>query len=303
MKVSKELKIGIFVVVVLVAAFFIINFLRGEDIFNRSVDLRARYDNVEGLVASAPVYIKGYKAGSVASVVYLPDEDVFEVTCSVPKEFNVPADSRLVLYGVDIMGGKGVKVLPGVSSVQVEDGALLQGEYEPDLMSSLGSGIGPLMAKLESALDSLSVTIGSVNGMLGEENRAKVSGALSHLERTIANAERISATIGGKSAELTEFIDNLNSLSVKFNSLAENADTLISNVNGVAGQLNASDIEGVVASLQGLLESIRNPDGSLGRLLSDDSVYGNVDSLLSDIDALVQEIKKNPKKYIRISVF
>lgn len=83
MKHSKEFKIGIFVVTVLVASFFLINYLRGEDIFNNEIELISRYDDVEGLVASAPVYIKGYKAGKVAEVVYEPSTDDFKVTCSV----------------------------------------------------------------------------------------------------------------------------------------------------------------------------------------------------------------------------
>ena len=61
MKHSKEFKIGIFVVTVLVASFFLINYLRGEDIFNNEIELISRYDDVEGLVASAPVYIKGIR--------------------------------------------------------------------------------------------------------------------------------------------------------------------------------------------------------------------------------------------------
>lgn len=303
MKVSKELKIGIFVVVVLVATFFIINFLRGEDIFNRSIDLKARYDNVEGLVASAPVYIKGYKAGTVSAVEYLPEEDVFEVTCSVPKEFNVPADSRLIIYGVDIMGGKGVKVEQGTASEGAGDGDLLQGGYEPDLMSSLGAGVGPLLTRLNSTLDSLSVTVGSVNDMLGEKNRASLAHSLKHLERTLANAEEISAAVGGKSAELTAFIDNLNALSLKFNEIAGNADALVADIDSIAVQLGEADIRGMVASLRSLLDNLQNPDGSLGKLMSNDSMYGNIDSLLADVDALVQEIKKNPKKYIKISIF
>ncbi len=70
MKISKELKIGVFVVAVLIGAFFVINYLRGKDILDREMELVSRYDNVEGLVASAPVYIKGYKAGKVSSVSY-----------------------------------------------------------------------------------------------------------------------------------------------------------------------------------------------------------------------------------------
>jgi phospholipid/cholesterol/gamma-HCH transport system substrate-binding protein len=90
MKYSKEIKIGVFVVVVLTVSFFLINYLRGEDIMNRVIEVESRYETVEGLVASAPVFIKGYKAGKVSEVVYLPETDDFKVVCSIRKEFIIP---------------------------------------------------------------------------------------------------------------------------------------------------------------------------------------------------------------------
>ena len=79
MKMSKELKIGSFAVMVFVLSFFVINFLRGEDIFNREIELTASYDNVEGLVPSAPVYIKGYKAGKVVEVEYDKEQQLNKI--------------------------------------------------------------------------------------------------------------------------------------------------------------------------------------------------------------------------------
>jgi phospholipid/cholesterol/gamma-HCH transport system substrate-binding protein len=52
-----------------------------------------------------------------------------------------------------------------------------------------------------------------------------------------------------------------------------------------------------------LLENINDPDGTVGRLLTDDSVYDSVDVLLNDVDLLIRKIQENPKKYIKISVF
>ena len=69
------------------------------------------------------------------------------------------------------------------------------------------------------------------------------------------------------------------------------------------GTINSSDIDGVVASLNELLENINDPDGTVGKLLNDGSVYTSVDSLLNDVDALVRKIQENPKKYIKISIF
>ena len=69
------------------------------------------------------------------------------------------------------------------------------------------------------------------------------------------------------------------------------------------GTINSSDIDGVVASLNELLDNINDPDGTVGKLLNDGSVYNSVDSLLNDVDALVKKIQENPKKYIKISIF
>ena len=80
-------------------------------------------------------------------------------------------------------------------------------------------------------------------------------------------------------------------------------DTTVTGVNELVLTLTKSDIEGVVTSFRQLLENVNDPSGTVGRLLSDDSVYESVDSLLNDVDSLVRKIQENPKKYIRISVF
>lgn len=303
MKLSKELKIGIFTVTIAVAGFFVINFLRGEDIMNREMDYVSYYPDLEGLVVSAPVYVKGYKAGSVSSVEYDADMDMFRVECSVLKDFRVPSDSRLVIYGVDIMGGKGIRIDYGSSLETAEDGAVLEGEYEPDLISSLSSGIVPLLEKLNGLTDSLGIAVSGINSLFSETNRASVSGTLVHLERTAANAESISAAINGKSAELDAFVDNLHLLSSRFVEIAGKADSAMTDINAFSSSLAEADIRNFIESLNGLVDSLRDPDGSIGKLMSSDAIYNDIDSLLSDIDKLIKEIEKNPKKYIRISVF
>ena len=97
MKISREFKIGIFVIVILAVSFALINFLRGKDIFNREMTLVSRFDDVAGLVPSAPVYVKGYKAGTVTEVEYDQETGDFEVECSVLRQFRIPKDSRMTL--------------------------------------------------------------------------------------------------------------------------------------------------------------------------------------------------------------
>ena len=303
MKISKEVKIGVFVVTVLVLSFFVINYLRGKDIFNREIELVARYDNVEGLVSSAPVFIKGYKAGKVSEVEYQPESDDFKVTCSILKDFRIPEDSKMTIYAVDIMGGKGVRIDPGCSDVMVSDGDELQPAKEAGLLDGLAAGLDPLISKLTNTLDSLAVTVVGVNSILSEPNRAAIAQTLAHLERTMKNVNGIAAAVNGKSSELNAFIDNIVVLSDKLGNIADNADSALAGVSSVVNTLDEADIDGVITSFKVLLENINDPDGSIGKLLTDGSVYNSVDELLNDIDSLIKQIQENPKKYLRISVF
>lgn len=303
MKYSKEVKIGVFVVSVLVVSFFVINYLRGKDIFNKEIELVSRYDNVEGLVPSAPVFIKGYKAGKVAEVEYQPETDDFKVTCSVMKEFRIPSDSKMTIYAVDIMGGKGVKIDLGVSETLVVDGSELAPAKEAGLLDGLAAGVGPLLSKLGNTLDSLSVTVAGVNAMLSESNQAAISNTIDHLERTMKSVNGIASTIDGKSAELIALVDNLASLSAKFSSIADKADGAMTGVSSIVTKIDETDIASLVSSFKNLLEKINDPDGTVGKLLVDGSVYDSVDELLNDVDSLIKKIEENPKKYIKISVF
>lgn len=303
MKYNKELKIGLFVTVVLIVSFFLINYLRGEDIFNTEIEVSSRYGDVQGLVPSAPVYIKGFKAGKVSEVNYDSRTEDFEVICSVKKDFRIPKDSKMTIYSVDIMGGKGIRIDLGQSDQAVLDGGALAPAFEAGLMDGLAAGIGPLLAKVTSTMDSLAVTVSGVNKVLAYENQDHISRTLAHLEKTMASVSKVAAGLDGRSDELDDFIVNLASLSDRFASIAEKADTAMTNISSVTGSLSESDLQGVVSSLNELLENLNDPDGTIGKLFVDNSIYDSVDSLLSDIDDLVRKIQENPKQYLRISVF
>ena len=269
MKASKELKIGIFVILVLVLSFFVINFLREKDLFNRDIEVSAKYPDVCGLTASAPVYFKGYKAGTVSSIEYDRESGEFLVTCTVDRGFGLSAGTRMVIYSVDLLGGKGVELVPGTSAEILDDGAVIPGETRPDLLASVGDEILPLAGKISSAVDSLNVTVSSINRILGKENRDGLAAAIGHIDRTMANIESISSVIGGRSAEIDGLLANLHEVSASLASVMEKADTAMADIGNVAAALDESDIRGLVTSFRELADSVRDPDGSVGKLLAD----------------------------------
>lgn len=303
MKFKKELKIGIFVVTVLVVSFFVINYLRGKDIFNREIEVVSYFDDIQGLAESAPVFVKGYKAGQVISVEYITAEKRFKVVCSVSNEFEVPEDSEMTIYAVDIMGGKGVRIDLGESQNLVADGDILEPAFEAGLLDGLAAQLTPMLSKVNNTLDSLSVTVSSVNALLGEANQARIAGTLAHLERTMSDISAVAALVEGRSDDLNTFMTSLSALSAKLNAIVEKVGGTVDGVNEVVGQIGEADIAGVVESFHSLLTNINDPDGTVGKLLVDGSVYESLDALLVDVDSLVRKIQSNPKKYMKLSVF
>ena len=184
-----------------------------------------------------------------------------------------------------------------------EDGDALASGFEAGLLDGLAGSVGPLLDKVTNTLDSLTVTVSGINELLSDRNRAHIENTLAHLERTMASAQKVCGAIEGRSEELASFVENLSSLAVKLNSIAEQADTTVAGVNTIVESISESDIQGVITSMKILLDNMNDPDGTIGKLFVDNSVYDSVDTLLNDIDTLIRKIQENPKKYFKISVF
>lgn len=300
---KKELKIGILALAVLAATFLVINFLRGKDLLNREYELVSFFDDVQGLMPSSAVYIKGYKAGTVSEVSYDKEKSGFDVVCVVSRDFAVPADSRMTIYSADLMGGKAIRIDPGQSANMAGDGDYLTPAVSPDMLSSIATGIEPLISKGSDVLTNLDNALTNLNLTLSEENRAALGNIMKNLDKAVAEIESIAGTIEGRTSDLDAFISDLATLSSSLDSIVAKADSTVSDINDISSQVAAADLAGVVTSLNSLLDKMQSSDGTVGKLINDDTVYKSVDSLVTNISRLVGKIEENPKKYLRISVF
>lgn len=294
MHIRKEFKIGIFVILVLVATFVVINILRGADIFGREKNYKCYFYDVETLVPSSPVLFRGFNAGKVSDVNYDAENDRFEVVCSIKKEFAIPTDSKMMLYSTSIMGGKGIRIVPGTAGEMAADGAVLESGSELDLMSSLSAQIGPMMLKINNLLDSAALTVNNVNAVLDEHNRSNLRSTLAHLEQTVKNAEELSACLGGESEGISDIITNLKKISTGLVPVIDSLGVSISNVNAITGNVAKADLKSTIEKTDKTIENI-------GVFV--EQIQQPLDSILTDTDQLIKAIKANPKKYMKISVF
>lgn len=298
----KEVRLGLFVVLTLTAAFFVVNYLRGKGLLSSEYEYVAVYERVDGLKPSAFVNIRGYKAGTVKSVTYVPSSDMFEVVVSVDSDFSIPDDSVLEIYSSDIMGGKSVNVVCGVSGRAADPGDTLAGRLQPDMMSSLMESLPSVAQKAGMMMDSVTRMVSSVNSVVAS-NSARVDRLVARLASAAEGIDRAVSEVGGMAPRLSELVCSVNSLADSLSSPDGDLMASLASIRRISEQLEDARLAELSARAAQILDSLAAGGGTAGRLLNDDSLYRSLDSLACDISGLVNAIKENPKKYVRIRVF
>ena len=292
----KEIKIGAFAVIVLAVALFMIEFLKGKDIFSRNNTYYIIYPSVEGLSISTGITVGGYAAGVISDIAYNRQTMDYTVSASVSREFDIPEDSFIEIYSSDILGTKKLRVKMGTSGVMASSGDTLRGCMETDMLSSV-TGV------LDSLMRSIGTTVESVNLILDEENRAEVRQLLKRLNSTAGNLDRVSAMLQSKSPDIETLLSNLSSISATLDSAATAINGTAANAEAITASLKEADLTGMTDSIRSLAGRLQDPDGSIGKLMYSDSLYNALTALSNDLDSLVNNIRKDPKKYIKISIF
>ena len=302
-RLSRLQAIGLFVLLTLIAAFAVINFLRGEDIFNRSNTYMAVYDQVDGLTVTGPVYLRGYKVGMVEDIVYNGETGKFEVELKVKSQFAIPANSTAEVYSADIMGARAIRINMGDSPKILESGDTLAAAIQQDMISTVLGQIEPLKEQAQELMANMNRTLDNVNQLMDSSARVEIQSSLKHLNRTLANAASLSRTLDNISPELVEIVKNLEVLSKGLGESAGEITGSLENISAITSQLSKAELDKTIASLKSLSDKLQDPNGSIGKLLVTDSLHNAVNTLVEDVDRLVKRITEEPKKYIKVSVF
>lgn len=294
---------GFFVLLVIAAIFFTINFLRGHDLFKKNYKYYTFLEDVQGLSATGPVYIRGLKVGTVESINFVPQKDSFLVKLSIKNDYAIPIDSRAEIYSSDILGAKSLRIGLGTAGIHAKNGDTLKGRDIPDMMSLLYKSVGPLKDQVYALMGNLNKTLDNINSILDSNARYNLQGSFAKLNGTLANAEQLSASLNGMTPDLASAINNVNNLSYSLNNPNGDLSMTLSNINKTSRQLSELQLKESVDQLNKLLKQMQDPNATLGKLMTTDELHNSVDSLMRELDDLVKKIKENPKKYIRVSVF
>lgn len=294
---SKEFIIGISVIVALVILFVGIDYLKGINVFKPANFYIADYDNVAGLEVSAPVTIDGYKVGQVREINFnYTQPGNIEVLLALNKSLKVPEDSKAVI-GSSLLNGASVEILMGKSSKMLEVGGHLSTESKPDLMASLSDNLMPAVQSILPKVDSL---LTNLNTLVSDPALVK---SVQAIEGITENINRASVSLN------TVMSRQVPGVMLNASQAASNLNTITKDLTELSAQLNklplASSMENVNEVTQNLVKfsnQLNDKNSTLGLLMSDPELYRRINSVTANVDSLLIDIQKNPKRYISIKL-
>lgn len=316
MKTNRLILIGLLFFGSIIILIWGLNFLSGKNFFQPEKEYYARYKKIGGLMISSPVTIKGFKVGDVRDI-RLSDNNFNEVLVKFVityPDLELPIATVPQIYSTDLMGTKGIQLVLTDSASYYSYGDTLSGSIEGDLKDQVNTQMLPLKRKAEDLMSSMDSVLVALHLVFDKENRSNITQSFAVVAQTLMNFEQTSVFLDtfvkSESHKFSLVMNNLDSLSnnlvVRTNELQNtliNLSLFTDSLNKIPIRQTVAQFNDVLANIDQLIRNINEGEGSLGKLVINDSLYYAIESVSLSLNDLLDDIRQNPKRYVHLSAF
>ena len=255
--ITKEVRIGIAGIIALCILVYGINYLKGINMFKPSSYFYVKFQNVNGLAKSSPVFADGVRVGIVRDIYYDYNqaENVI-VEVELDTELRIPKGSSAELVS-ELMGGVRMNILLANNPREkYAVGDTIPGKLNNGMMESVAA----LMPQIEQMLPKLDSIMISLNNIL---NNQSIPATLHSVEKTAANLEvasgQLKVLMGRDIPQLTG----------KLNTIGDNFITISGNLKEIDYAATFKEIEQTLANVKMVTEKLNSKDNTVGLLLNE----------------------------------
>ena len=303
MKFTKEIKVGFLAVLGIMMSVFSYNYLKGINLFDKNRKFIVKYEKVDGLSVSNPVTMNGFKIGKVQKINF-NSKNTRELLVDIIIDNDVifPKTSLAELYETGLIGGKAIAIIPDYKNdtTIALDGDYLKGVIKPGLTELVNQILPQVQLQIEAVMKNAEIVLQNINTLFDDETKKELKSSIedfSNLTSSLSEtSDEISKLIANNSENLTNSLSDFRSAS--------------NNIKSITDSLNSDDIKSMTTNLNSLVNnlnsittSLKNSEGTAGKLINDKSIYDNLENATNQLNRLIEDIKLNPSRYINFSVF
>ncbi len=287
---KREVKIGITGIAALVLLFLGMNFLKGVKLFDANDTYYITFKDAKALSKSSTVYADGFNIGIVSNVSYDYNKPgTVVVAISVKRNVKIPHGTIAALDEA-MLGGCTLNLTMGPNPAdRYMPGDTITGATANGLMTAAAE----VMPKVQEVLAHVDSLIQTLNTLAQNPNLPKV----------MENAELITANLNQSSVQLNQLLKkDLPQMTSTFNKVGENAVQLTDNLAKLDLEGTVSKVNTTMNNVQAATDKLNSNEGSLGLLLNDTSLYGNLNQTVNSATNLLEDLKQNPSRYVHFSL-
>ena len=287
----QELRVGILVILGIAGFLTFLFIMTDPGTFRGRYAILTHVNDAQGLRNGDPVRLLGINIGRVLRSQL--DSTGVLVTLEIEGEWRIPTGSRTELSSEGVLGGMVVSIVPGRGERFVEPMEILPGETFPGLMESAGG----LAGEAEKVFQRIRAVLADSSVAAANEAVSSLRDVLSDLSQlTEGQAEEL-RTLTGSLQRSAENIEGITGAEEWHRTLAS-AEATLAVLDRTSTEMAKS-----IASLNSILGRMERGEGTLGRLLTDDSLYESLNAVAEDMRELLVDVKANPGRYLRIEIF
>jgi phospholipid/cholesterol/gamma-HCH transport system substrate-binding protein len=304
LKISREVKLGLIISFTLFLFFWGFNYLKGKDIFSRQLSIYAEYDDVRGLVETNPVVVSGVKIGQVERIYFHPDgSGKIVIRMILDRQIKIPTNSVARLTGADFMGFREIDIILGDSPVFITTGDTLASLTSFSAIDEVTKQLMPITGQAENMLLQIDSVLTAINQIFTQETRDNITKSIANLNQTMHQVSR-------QTSRLDDIFSNVQSITNNLNENNEAISNILKNFSEISDTLAAlelaktmKEVDQSLESFSAIMDKINNGEGSVGLLINDEELYRNLEASSKQLEKLLEDVRKNPGRYVNISVF
>lgn len=290
----QTVKIGFFTLLAIVLLYLGITYLKGLTISARSKTYYVAMNDVTGINVATRVFVNGYKVGSVRKLDYdYRNNGETILTLTLDPSIKLPQGTQVQVAQTLFSGALVNLILPEVETgvyLNAKDTIPMSTRRSAKSLEQLQSEFVPRISATLSRMDSVLL---QANAILSNPN----------IEPTLAEVRQSAQHINASSAQLHQSLRSLPTIMGRIDHTSANVESFASRLDSLQLQETIANLESTSRELKSFTQRLNQSNGTVGRLLNEDGLYNRIDSVTTSLDALIRDIKANPKKYVKLSLF
>tara|TARA_X000001036_G_scaffold57179_1_gene46920 strand:+ start:7481 stop:8413 length:933 start_codon:yes stop_codon:yes gene_type:complete len=300
LKINNEFKTGVLVILGIGLFVFGFSYLKSNDIFVSDRTFYAVYSDVEGVVNGTPVTVNGLPVGNIQNISFFEGNSLL-VKFRVENDIEFSINSIAQIYETGLIGGKALAIIPSKDKSRAAvSNDTLKSAIAPGLTDLVNKKITNLQDKIESMVMSADSVLYKINRVFDDSTRSNLRKSVSDFNLTIGELKETSSMIK------TIVQSNKSSVDVTIS----NVSKISNDLSKISSSLNNGSLDSTLANfkkssedLSIILKDMNRGEGTISKLITNDSLFNNLNNASKSIDLLLEDIRLNPKRYIHFSVF